>query len=210
MYPYNSVFPSLALGHPLSQCYWSNPQEYRELWPVLTHCSLPGRFEWNFREVSFKLMLMINGLGISCEIAVRWMSLGLTDDKSALVQVMAWSVRERAIIWTNVDPDIYRLVTSLGHNELIKPQQCITYAYVVGYTVIIATTSTAINVSYLHVIPNRVTIAITVNDRCRCRIFCIVTAVAIAIVFAAATTPLLLWPFPPLSPITLSPLPPFP
>ena len=28
--------------------------------------------------------------GISCELALRWMSLALTDDKSTLVQVMAW------------------------------------------------------------------------------------------------------------------------
>ena len=33
---------------------------------------------------------MIGGWGISCKIAFRWMSLDLTDDKSALVQVMAW------------------------------------------------------------------------------------------------------------------------
>ena len=28
--------------------------------------------------------------GISCELALRWVSLYLTDDKSTLVQVMAW------------------------------------------------------------------------------------------------------------------------
>ena len=33
---------------------------------------------------------MIDGWGISCEIVIRWMSLDLTDDKSTLVQVMAW------------------------------------------------------------------------------------------------------------------------
>ena len=33
---------------------------------------------------------MINGWGISCEIAIRWMPLDLTDDESTLVQVMAW------------------------------------------------------------------------------------------------------------------------
>ena len=33
---------------------------------------------------------MIDGWGISCEIALRWMPLNLTDDKSTLVQVMAW------------------------------------------------------------------------------------------------------------------------
>ena len=33
---------------------------------------------------------MTGGWGISREIALRWMPLDLTDDKSALVQVMAW------------------------------------------------------------------------------------------------------------------------
>ena len=33
---------------------------------------------------------MTDGCGISCEIALRLMSLDLTDDKSTLLQVMAW------------------------------------------------------------------------------------------------------------------------
>ena len=50
----------------------------------------PGRFEWNFRHIIFKLMLVIDGWGISCEIALIWMSLDFTDDQSTLGQVMAW------------------------------------------------------------------------------------------------------------------------
>ena len=48
------------------------------------------RFEQNFRLVIFKLISVIGGWGNSCEIALRWMPLDLTDDKSILVQVMAW------------------------------------------------------------------------------------------------------------------------
>ena len=50
----------------------------------------PRRFWWNFRCVIFKLISMIDCCVISCEIAVRWMSFDLTDDKSTLVQVMVW------------------------------------------------------------------------------------------------------------------------
>ena len=50
----------------------------------------PGRFQFNFRQVIFKLILVNGGWGISYEIALRWMPLDLTDDKSTLVQVMAW------------------------------------------------------------------------------------------------------------------------
>ena len=56
---------------------------------TLTHCP-QGRFEWNLMQVIFKLISVIDGWGISCETAVRWMSLDLSDDKSALVLVMAW------------------------------------------------------------------------------------------------------------------------
>ena len=50
----------------------------------------PGRFKVNFRWVILKLILMVNGWGISCEIALIWVSLDHTYDKSTLVQVMAW------------------------------------------------------------------------------------------------------------------------
>ena len=49
-----------------------------------------GKFEWNFRYLIFQIISVIDGWGISCELALRWMSLDLTDDKSTLVQVMAW------------------------------------------------------------------------------------------------------------------------
>ena len=51
---------------------------------------------------------------ISGKIALRWLSLDLTDDKSTLVQVIA--IRQLAITWTNVDPDLFCHVPSLGHN----------------------------------------------------------------------------------------------
>ena len=50
----------------------------------------PGKFEWNFRYEIFKQILVIYGWGISCEIALIWMSLDFVDDRSTLVQVMAW------------------------------------------------------------------------------------------------------------------------
>ena len=49
----------------------------------------PGKFEWNFRHVIFKQILVIDDWGISCEIALIWMSLDFTDGQSTLVEVMA-------------------------------------------------------------------------------------------------------------------------
>ena len=50
----------------------------------------PGKFERKFRYIIFKWISVIDGRGISYEIALIWKSLGLTDDQSTLVQVMAW------------------------------------------------------------------------------------------------------------------------
>ena len=56
-----------------------------------------------FCKINFKVILISDGWGISCEIALRWLSLDLTDDKSTLIQV----------------PDLCRHILSPGHNELI-------------------------------------------------------------------------------------------
>ena len=64
---------------------------------------------------------MIDGWGISNEVAIRWMSLDFTKDKSTLVQVMAWCRQQQAITWTSVDPDLCCHMASLGPNELTAP-----------------------------------------------------------------------------------------
>ena len=50
----------------------------------------PGKFERKLRHIIFKQISVIDGWGISCEIALIWMSLDFIDDQSTLVQVMAW------------------------------------------------------------------------------------------------------------------------
>ena len=70
-----------------------------------------GKLKWNFRHAIFIQIVAIDGWGISCEIALIWVSLDFTDDQSTLVQV---------ITWANVDPDLCRHMASLSHNELIS------------------------------------------------------------------------------------------
>ena len=81
----------------LSVClvsWWTQPQWslthicIDQLWWVNSFA--PGKFEWNFSYVIFQGILVIDGWGISCEIALIWMSVDFTDDQSTLVQVMAW------------------------------------------------------------------------------------------------------------------------
>ena len=59
------------------------------MYVTLTHWPL-APIELNFRYSIFWIISVIDGWGISCELALRWMLLDLTDDKSTLVQVMAW------------------------------------------------------------------------------------------------------------------------
>ena len=49
-----------------------------------------GRCGSNFELVIFKLSLVIDIMNIPCENALRQMLWGLSDDKSMLVQAMAW------------------------------------------------------------------------------------------------------------------------
>ena len=50
----------------------------------------PGKFEWNFRYITFKRIFVIDGWCILCEFPLIWMSLDFTDDQSMLAQVMVW------------------------------------------------------------------------------------------------------------------------
>ena len=65
---------------------------------IYLNSPVPGKLEWNFKYVSFKWNLESDGWGISCEIALIWMSLDITDDQSTLVQVMAPTTSEWSTI----------------------------------------------------------------------------------------------------------------
>ena len=50
----------------------------------------PGRSEFDSKNVIFNLVLLIGIFRSSHDNALQWMPQDLTDDKSTLVQVMAW------------------------------------------------------------------------------------------------------------------------
>ena len=90
----SNLLESLAEGEVGLQARPTPPNKTPE-WSVaslgeLLNLLAPGKFEWNFRYVIFQGILVIDGWGISCELALRWMSFDFTDEKSTLVQVMAW------------------------------------------------------------------------------------------------------------------------
>ena len=51
----------------------------------------PVRCGSNFRSVIFKHIIQNSSLGTQCEIVLRWIQQNLMNEKSTLVQVMAWS-----------------------------------------------------------------------------------------------------------------------
>ena len=105
-----------ATSHYLSQC-WPRP-----LSPYGANNLLaPGKFQFNFRKSIFKLILVNGGWGISYKIALIWMPLDLTDDKSTSVQVMAWCRQATSHYLSQCfDPDLCHHMASLGLNELSK------------------------------------------------------------------------------------------
>ena len=61
------------------------------IFPVKYFNSLaPGRFENDFQNIFFKLIPWIDTLSNSCETVLRRMPQSPSNDKSTLVQVMAW------------------------------------------------------------------------------------------------------------------------
>ena len=75
-----------------------------------------GRCGSSFKGVISKHMLQIKFMSTFCEITHRRMPLNTSDDKSIVVQVMAWSHQATVITWANVDPDLHHHLASLGHN----------------------------------------------------------------------------------------------
>ena len=82
----------------------------------------PGKFQWNFIRKIFKQILVTDGWGITCEIALIWISLGFNDDQSTLVQVMACCHQATSHYlsqWWPISLSPYGVTRlSLGHNEL--------------------------------------------------------------------------------------------
>ena len=92
------------------------PQKFLVLINSLAH----GKFEWNFRHVIYKQILVIDGWGISCEIALLWMSLASLMISQHWFRWWLGAVRQQVITWANVDPDLCRHMASLDPNELTK------------------------------------------------------------------------------------------
>ena len=86
----NCLESSVGITIPVPPHSWVVTEPHLSWKLVWINSLAPGKFEWNFRYIIFKWILVIDGWSISCEIALIWMLLDFTDDQSTLVQVMAW------------------------------------------------------------------------------------------------------------------------
>ena len=93
-----------------SVCHWI-------LWQKHINMST-GKYGSNFKSVIFKLIIQNSSMGFRCLIALRWMPQDLTDEKSTLVQVIAWCHQATSHNLSQCWPGPYCHVASLGHNEL--------------------------------------------------------------------------------------------
>ena len=95
---YFSTLPSLLRSAHVSIILFTDLHVYeasswgRDKWGLSCKFTslATGRFQIKFRHIIFKLILVNGGWGIFYEIALGWMPQDLTNDKSILVQVMAW------------------------------------------------------------------------------------------------------------------------
>ena len=82
----------------------------------LTHV----RSECDSKNGIFNLILLIDAFRSSYDDALRWMPQDLTDDKSTLVQVMAWCRQVSSHYLSQCWLSPLSPLASLGHNELKK------------------------------------------------------------------------------------------
>ena len=63
---------------------------------------------------------MIYGFGFPYEIMLRWILSDLSHDKSTWFRQWFGAVKQQAITWANVDPELYYHKVSPGHNGSIN------------------------------------------------------------------------------------------
>ena len=77
----------LKLNH-ISKRGHSKPRS--PMWNIWLNSLAPGRSGFNFKCAIFNLVLLIGIFRSFYDNALRWMSWDLSEDKTTLVQVMAW------------------------------------------------------------------------------------------------------------------------
>ena len=92
--------------------------KYNSPWlHISTEFIVPFEILMKFRYMIVKLILLIDVWDISCEFAIRWLSLNFIDDKSTFVRVMACSSQANKPF---SEPVLIRISDATWHDDVIK------------------------------------------------------------------------------------------
>ena len=69
----------------------------------------------NFSLENVNVVLVVDDLGISCEIVIKWMSLDLTDNKSTLVRVNGLALSDTKPLLVSVLAQYHMPLVSESH-----------------------------------------------------------------------------------------------
>ena len=89
---------------------WTHPQTHLHIHTIYINSLAPVRSGYDSKNGINNLVLLIGIFRSSHDNALQWMPLDLIDDKSTLVQVMAWC---------QCCPDLCHHMASIGHIELL-------------------------------------------------------------------------------------------
>ena len=83
-------FPSVLWCRGICHCWFSSRHCVDHSPDWLINSLTPGKSGFNFKSAIINLVLLIGIFRSSYDNALKWMSWDLPEDKSTLVQVMAW------------------------------------------------------------------------------------------------------------------------
>ena len=93
-------------------------KQYDCFWKV--NSLAPGRGVNYFKSIIFNIIIQNWIWGNCCEIALGWKPQNFTNEKSILVQVMAWCRQATSLTWASIEPDLCHHMASPDHNELTE------------------------------------------------------------------------------------------
>ena len=82
-----------AFGFGSKQSSYCHNSSCYSSWFIHNNSLAPGKFGNNYKYVTFNLSLRLHMISNYCEVVFRKMPQPLTDDRSTLVQVMAWCLQ---------------------------------------------------------------------------------------------------------------------
>ena len=124
--------PKTSYRNKIMHCHWHRNASINDFhhqngnviwshWPILD-------FNESLMKVIFRHFLVIEGWGISGEIALRWTLLDLTDVKSTLLPVMGWCIQTVSHYLSQCWPSLpYGITTPQWVDSVLQHQKLLSF-----------------------------------------------------------------------------------